>query len=159
MSAGWRRGPRPWFAGPMSEGGTRPVAAKLYETPADSGQRPGPQYRPPGSPQPRNPEIALGVRRNAPETAQDSHRTDPTPQVGDRVVHRTSGQRGQVVDVSHHGYGSAMPKVSWQGEEASWPQGVSANAIRVEGSQPVDLYRTNQDATSSRPLNRNTGAA
>lgn len=142
----------------MSEGGTRPVAAKVYQTPADSGLKSGSTYTPPGVPSAREPEATLGVRRNSPEIAADSHRADPTPQVGDTVVHRTSGQRGTVVGHAHHGYGQAQPKVQWAGEEASWPQGVSANAIRVEGSNPSDLYRYNQDATSSRPLNRNTGA-
>lgn len=100
-----------------------------------------------------------GVRRNSPETAADSHRVDPTPQVGHVVEHKISGQRGTVVGHQTHGYGRATPSVSWAGEETSWPQGVSANAIRVVGSNPSDLYQYNQDATSSRPLNRNTGAA
>jgi len=142
----------------MAEGGTRQVAAKLYQTPSDSGRSPGATYRPPGVPAPREPEATLGVRRNAPETAQDSHRTDPTPAVGQRVVHRTSGEHGTVADHVVHGYGTAMPRVTWDGQEASWPQGVAASALRVEGSTPNDLYRYNQDATSSRPLNRNTGA-
>jgi hypothetical protein len=142
----------------MAENGVRPIAAKLYEAPADSGRSPGATYRPPGVPAPREPEATLGVRRNAPERLSDSARTDPTPQAGDRVVHRISGQRGVVVDHAAHGYGAAMPRVAWAGEEASWPQGVSANALRVQGSTPGDLYMYNQDATSSRPLNRNTGA-
>lgn len=142
----------------MSEGGTRPVAARLYEAPSDSGRSPGSTYSPPGVPAAREPEAALGVRRNAPETASDSHRTDPTPPVGARVVHRTSGQRGEVASHVAHGYGTAVPAVRWDGEDASWPQGVSANALRVEGSTPNDLYRYDQDATSNRPLNRNTGA-
>lgn len=142
----------------MSEGGTRPTAAKVYQTPADSGLKTGSTYTPPGRPAPREPEATLAVRRNNPEIAQDSHRTDPTPQVGDTVVHRVSGQRGTVVGHATHGYGTAQPKVTWAGEEASWPQGVSPNAIRVEGSEPSDLYRYNQDATSGRPLIRHTGA-
>lgn len=153
----------------MAEGGTRPIAAKLYQSPADSGQTAGSTYTPPGVPAPREPEATLGVRRNNPETAQDSHRTDPTPTrhpapapvppVGARVVHRTSGQHGTVTGHTNHGYaGTAIPQVTWAGEDASWPQGVSANALRVEGSTPDDLYQYNQDATSHRPLNRNTGA-
>lgn len=142
----------------MAEGGTRPTAAKLYQTPADSGSKAQSDYTPPGRPSPREPEASLGVRRNSPETASDSHRTDPTPQVGDRVAHRISGQTGEVTGHRGHGYGSAVPTVRWDGEEASWPQGVSANALRVVGSNPSDLYQYNQDATSGRPLNRNTGA-
>lgn len=148
------------YPGRVSEGGTRPVKARLYETPADSGTSAGPgSYTPPGRPAPREPEATLGIRRNSPEIAADSHRTEPTPSVGDRVVHRTSGQPGTVVGHRAHGYGDAMPEVAWAGEEKSWPQGVSANAIRVVGSHPNDLYQYNEDATSSRPLNRNTGAA
>jgi hypothetical protein len=153
----------------MAEGGTRPIAAKLYQSPADSGQSAGSTYKPPGTPAPREPEATLGVRRNNPEIAADSHRTEPTPTgprpaatvppVGARVVHRTSGQHGQVVGHQAHGYsGTAVPQVTWAGEDASWPQGVSANALRVEGSHPNDLYQYNEDATSTRPLNRNTGA-
>lgn len=150
----------------MAEGGTRPVAARLYETPADSDQKTAANYTPPGRPAPRQPEATLGVRSQNPEIAQDSHRTDPTPTsrgaappVGTEVVHRTSGQRGTVTGHASHGYsGTAVPQVTWAGEDASWPQGVSANALRVEGSHPNDLYQYNEDATSSRPLNRNTGA-
>jgi hypothetical protein len=142
----------------MSEGGTRPTAAKAYQSPADSGLKAGSTYTPPGVPAAREPEATLAVRRNSPESAADSHRTDPTPRVGDTVVHRVSGQRGTVTGHAAHGYGRAVPEVQWAGEEASWPQGVSANAVRVEGSNPSDLYLGNQDATSSRPLNRNTGA-
>lgn len=142
----------------MAEGGTRPIAAKLYQSPADSGQTAGSTYTPPGVPAPREPEATLGVRRNSPERAADSHRVDPTPPVGTAVAHRTSGATGVVVGHAPHGYGAAMPKVQWAGEDASWPQGVSANALRVVGSTPEDLYQYNQDATSSRPLNRNTGA-
>jgi len=143
----------------MSEGGTRPTAAKLYQTPADSGLKTGPNYTPPGRPAPREPEATLEVRRNNPETASDSHRTDPTPAVGSRVQHRVSGQTGTVEGHRSHGYGRAVPEVKWDGEEHSWAQGVSANALRVVGSTPEDLYQYNQDATSNRPLNRNTGAA
>jgi hypothetical protein len=79
--------------------------------------------------------------------------------VGDAVVHRTSGQRGTVVGHERHGFsGTAQPRVAWAGEEASWPQGVSANALRVEGSTPERLYETNQDATYHPPLNRQSGA-
>lgn len=144
----------------MSEGGTRPTAARLYQTPADSGLKAGSTYTPPGTPSPREPEATLGIRRNNPEVAQDSHRTDPTPdlKVGDTVQHRISGQVGTVVGHTHHGYGGAVPAVTWAGEEKSWPQGVSPNSVRVVGSTPEDLYQYNQDATSNRPLNRNTGA-
>lgn len=142
----------------MAEGGTRPIAAKLYQSPADSDVKAGSTYTPPGVPAPRDPAQSLGIRRNSPERAADSHRTDPTPPPGTRVAHRVSGATGEVVGHAAHGYGTAMPQVRWDGEEASWPQGVSANALRVEGSEPNDLYRYNQDATSSRPLNRNTGA-
>lgn len=134
------------------------MAARLYQSPADSGAAPQSDYTPPGRPAPRDPAQSLGLRRNSPEEASDSHRTDPTPSVGAQVSHRLSGARGEVVGHQHHGYGPALPTVRWEGEEASWPQGVSANALRVEGSTPNDLYRYDQDATSSRPLNRNTGA-
>lgn len=142
----------------MAEGGTRPTAAKLYQSPSDSGLKAGSNYTPPGVPAAREPETTLGIRRNSPEQAAEGHPTEAAINVGDHVVHRVSGQRGVVTDHAAHGYGQAMPKVTWAGEEASWPQGVSANALRVEGSEPNDLYRYNQDATSSRPLNRNTGA-
>lgn len=143
----------------MSEGGTRPTAAKSYQTPADSGLKAGSTYTPPGVPAERDPVATLGIRRNSPETAADSHRVDPTPAVGDRVAHRVSGQTGEVVGHAPHGYGHAAPTVRWDGEETSWPQGVAANSLRVVGSTPGDLYQYNQDATSNRPLNRNTGAA
>ena len=146
------------YAGPMPEGGTRPIAAELYRSPADSDAKSASTYTPPGVPAPRDSSHTLGVRRNSPETASDSHRTDPTPPVGARVAHRVSGATGEVVGHHAHGYGRAVPAVRWDGQEASWPQGVSANALRVEGSEPNDLYRYNQDAASSRPLNRNTGA-
>lgn len=152
----------------MAEGGTRPIAAELYRTPADSGLKTAGTYTPPGTPAPREPEATLGIRRNNPEIAQDSHRTEPTPTpgrapavppVGADVVHRTSGQRGTVTGHTTHGYGgTAIPQVTWAGEETSWPQGVAANALRVQGSTPEDLYQYNQDATSHRPLNRQTGA-
>jgi hypothetical protein len=140
----------------MAEGGTRPTAAKLYQSPADSGTTAGSNYTPPGVPAPRNMEQLSGRPHQAPET--DSQRIDPTPAVGTAVTHRVSGAHGTVVGHDHHGYGTALPKVQWAGEDASWPQGVSANALRIEGSEPMDLYKGNQDATSSRPLNRNTGA-
>ena len=103
----------------MAEGGTRPIAAKLYEAPSDSGRSPGSTYTPPGVPAPRETEATLGIRRNSPETASDSHRSDPTPPVGTRVAHRVSGATGEVVGHSTHGYGTAAPTVRWDGEEAS----------------------------------------
>lgn len=125
-------------------------------------------YRAPGVPQPREPELTLGVRRNS-----AAHTTEPAsapprgskedpaqvlPPIGSVVEHRTSGERGVVSGHRSHGLGNAVPQVTWAGEDASWPQGVSANAVRVVGSTPDDLYTYNQDATSGRPLRGSTGA-
>lgn len=78
---------------------------------------------------------------------------------GAAVVHRTSGQRGTVVGHERNAHtGQAQPRVQWAGEESSWPQGVSANALRVEGSTPNRLYETDQGAADHPPLNRHTGA-
>lgn len=152
----------------MAENTNRPVSAKQYQTPADSMERAVGTYRAPGVPVPREPELSNMVRRNS-----AAHTTEPasspphgvvsaepthTHPVGAVVEHKTSGQRGVVTGHRSHGYGSAVPEVTWAGEEKSWPQGVSANALRVSGSTPDDLYQYNQDATSSRPMRGSTGA-
>lgn len=144
----------------MAENTNRPVSAKIYQTPADSMERAVGTYRAPGVPEPREPELSNMVRRNS-----AAHTTEPqTPPpheshpVGSVVEHRISGQRGVVSGHRANGYGAAVPEVTWAGEEHSWPQGVSANAIRVVGSTPDDLYTYNQDATSGRPMRGSTGA-
>lgn len=152
----------------MSESGkARPESAELYQSPASEGVHASAPYTAPGVPAPRQVvgEQYSGVPHQAPERSQDQRGgsalspTGRVPDVGDRVVHRTSGQSGRVVGHDRNAHtGTAVPRVQWAGEEASWPQGVSANALRVEGSTPVDLYRSNQDATSGPPLNRQTGA-
>ena len=139
----------------MAENTNRPVSAKLYQSPSDSGTKPVGTYGSPGVPQPREPEATLGVRRNS-----AAHTTEPQtpPPVGSVVEHRTSGQRGQVTSHRAHGYGQAVPEVTWAGEEHSWPQGVSANALRVVGSTPSDLYLANQGADDHRPMRGSGGS-
>lgn len=155
-------------------GHTRPSEGELYRAPASEGAHAVAPYRAPGVPAPRLVvgEQYSGVPHQAPERAQDQGggagtsrtgaphgATPPAHPVGAAVVHRTSGQRGTVVGHDRNPHtGTAQPRVQWAGEEASWPQGVSANAIRVDGSTPMRLYETNQDATSGPPLNRQTGA-
>ncbi len=121
--------------------GTRPVAAKLYQSPADENIQGASTYTPPGAP------MQLINNSHAPRASAEQNsdqRTDPTPPVGASVVHRTSGQRGTVVEHRSHGFsGTAVPQVTWEGEEKSWPQGVSANALRVAGSTPNELYSRN----------------
>jgi hypothetical protein len=138
LAPGWQHGPRPWFAGAMAENGVRPVGGKLYQTPADEDAQGASTYTPPGAPmQILNSSYAP---RATAERNTDSARTDPTPPVGSTVTHRTSGQRGEVVGHTRHGFsGTAVPQVQWAGEDASWPQGVAANALRVEDSHPSDL--------------------
>lgn len=147
----------------MAESANRPVAAKLYQSPADSGAKAQSGYSPPGRPAAREPEATLGVRRNSQAHTMEPAQPPPTAvqsthRVGDTVEHAKSGQRGTVVGHRAHGYGEAVPEVQWAGEEKSWPQGVSANALRVVGSTPSDLYTYNQDATSGRPMRGSTGA-
>jgi hypothetical protein len=132
--------------------GTRPTSGKQYQSPADEGTPGASTYTPPGAP------MSILNNSYAPqatsEAATDSRRADPTPSSlgdrkapsvpapGQRVVHRTSGQHGTVAGHAGHGYsGTAVPRVTWDGEEASWPQGVSANALCPEGSHPSDLQQ------------------
>lgn len=103
-----------------------------------------------------HPRASAEMNSDQPIVDSDPTRTHP---VGASVVHRTSGQRGTVTGHSAHGYsGTAIPQVTWAGEDMSWPQGVSANALRVEGSQPSDLYTATQSASSTRPRRGSTGA-
>lgn len=147
-------------------GNARPTAAKLYQSPASEGVHAGSTYSAPGVPAPRLVvgEQYSGQPHQAPESAQDQRggrglAPGRVPDVGDIVHHRTSGQQGRVVGHQRNPHtGAAQPTVQWAGEDASWPQGVSANALRVEGSTPSRLYETEQDATSHPPLNRQTGA-
>lgn len=122
----------------MAEGGTRPTAAKLYQSPADEDTKGASVYTPPGAPM----QLLQGPNYSPRATAErNTDQTNPTPPIGASVTHRTSGQRGTVTGHQSHGYsGTAVPQVTWEGEEKSWPQGVSANAIRVEGSHPSELY-------------------
>lgn len=114
------------------------TSGKLYQSPADEPTPGASTYTPPGAPM-----TALNAShapRASAEQNSDSARSEPTP--GSSVVHRTSGQRGTVVGHDRHGYsGTAMPRVQWEGEEASWPQAVSSNAIRPAGSHPSDLQQ------------------
>jgi len=145
----------------------KPTSAKLYQTPQDSGQsQSGPVY--PAVPAPAPTQAMTFNQRYHPHAAAEMNSDMPlpptgpnlhVPPVGTRVVHRTSGQEGVVTGHRPHGYsGTAVPQVVWAGEDMSWPQGVSANALRVQGSEPSDLYTGTQSAASTRPRNRNTGA-
>lgn len=150
----------------MAENTNRPTSARLYQSPGDSGTRPGANYIPPGVPNSREPEPTLGVRRNPqahttePASAPPGRRAKEDPAhshpVGAVVEHHKSGQRGQVVGHRANGYGQAVPQVTWAGEEKSWPQGVSANALRVVGSTPDDLYVGSQGADTRRPMRGST---
>jgi hypothetical protein len=152
----------------VSESGkARPEQGQLYRSPASEGVHADSGYSAPGVPAPRLVvgEQYSGQPHQAPESAQDQRgggagpAGTPVHPVGSAVVHRTSGQSGTVVGHERNAHtGTAQPRVQWAGEEASWPQGVSANALRVDGSTPVRLYETNQDATSRPPLNRQSGA-
>lgn len=142
----------------MAENTVRPTTAKLYQTPADSNPRTAGTYTPPGVPAEREPEATLGVRRNA--AAHTTEPACPPPHahpVGATVEHRMSGQRGTVTGHRAHGLGEAVPEVQWAGEDKSWPQGVSANALRVVGSTPSDLYLANQGADGRGPRRGNGG--
>lgn len=129
----------------MAEGGTRPVAAKLYESPASEDTKGASTYTPPGAPMQLLGGPNYSPRANA---ERNTDQVNPTatsvPPVGSSVVHGKSGQRGTVTGHAAHGYsGTAVPQVTWEGEEKSWPQGVSANALRVAGSNPSELYSRN----------------
>jgi len=145
----------------MAQNVSRPTAARQYQTPGDGSTVPGANYRDAGVPASREPEPTLGMRRNpSAHTAEPAqpppHGHQPAPPIGSRVEHRVSGQRGTVADHRPHGYGQAVPAVRWDGEDHSWPQGVSANALRVVGSRPSDLYQSNDSASNGRPM-RGTG--
>ncbi len=140
---------------------TKPTEGQLYRTGQGSDTPAGPVDLGTTIPQELSYNQAYHPHAAA-ETNQDQvvgAGVSQTPAAGERVVHRSSGRAGTVAGHERTGYsGTAMPRVVWDGEDASWPQGVSANALRVQGSEPSDLYQVNQGADSRPPVTRNSGA-
>lgn len=147
------------YAGSMT---TKPPEGQLYRTGEGSDRPAGPVDLGTTIPQELSYNQAYHPRNGAEMNSDQSAGLagqPPAPAVGTVVVHRNSGRRGVVQGHERHGYsGTAMPQVQWAGEDRSWPQGVSANALRVVGSTPEDLYTTNQGADSRTPLRGSTGA-
>lgn len=140
----------------------KPTEAQIYKTPQTESTSAGPVdlgtsvSQAMSYDQRYHPHAAAEMNQDLTSAGPGPAATRP-PAVGDIIRHEKNGQHGVIVGHERHGYsGTAMPQVQWVGEDKSWPQGVSPNAIRVVGSTPVDLYETTQDATSHPPLIRHS---